>query len=280
VIEKEGKNLYGRLCYNKVMYFSKLALSLGVVFLGLLLTVFPEAVAQDNNVIASYVPIDGEDIRNGMIVSMENDRYQVATADQITNLFGIVVENPAAAFNLYGVNNAVPIASSGETQVLVNGENGPISIGDYITISSIRGIGMKADGGHVVATALEKFDPPDKKETKLIRGNVRVRTVDERLISLGGQIAGSFGRVANAMSLASLREPSKFFRYFVAAICLIFSLVLGFVTFGKLAANGVTAIGRNPLARRFILVAVIFNVGMTLIIIGAGVLISFIIIVA
>lgn len=262
------------------MYHRCFACIFGVLFLSVFFLASSSQIFAQNNVIASYVPITDSDIKNGMIISFAENEYRVATAEKRSDLFGVVVENPAAAFNIYGVNGVAPVTSSGEAEVLVGNENGSISIGDYITISSVRGVGMKADDGYVIGTALEAFASGNAAETRLIRASIRPQNVDTRVISLGGQIAGSFGRVANAMSLASLREPSKFFRYFVAAICLIFSLVLGFITFGKLAGNGITAIGRNPLARRFILVAVIFNVGMTLLIIGAGVLISFIIIVA
>ncbi|MDO8512270.1 MAG: hypothetical protein Q7S57_03270 [bacterium] len=232
------------------------------------------------NSIANYVPLEEQGDKNGMIVSFINEKYYFSTKENAIGLFGVVAENPAAAFNLSGATNAVPVISSGEGMVMVNGQGGAIAKGDYITGSTIKGVGMKIDSGAVIAMALENYFPKNPDDVGLIRANIRPQTIDKRLLSFGGQVNATLVSVANAMSLASLREPSKFFRYFVAAICLIFSLVLGFITFGKMANNGITAIGRNPLARRYILMAVIFNVGMTILIIGAGAIIAFIIIAA
>lgn len=238
-------------------------------------------LAQFNgNSIANYVPLEDAGVKNGMIVSFIDGKYFLSSLDNVVGLFGVVTENPAAAFNLSGVNNAVPVVNNGEGMVMVNGQGGGIAKGDYITSSATKGVGMKTDAGPVIAMALENYIPKNPDDVGMIRANIRPQTIDKRLLSIGGQATATLVSVANAMSLASLREPSKFFRYLVAAICLIFSLVLGFITFGKMANNGITAIGRNPLARRYIILAVIFNAGMTALIIGAGVIIAFIIIAA
>lgn len=263
------------------MYPRRIAYILFILFNVALFSAPVFSRAQNNGVsIPSYFSITDQGVKNGMIVSFANDKYSLATTDNAANMFGIVIENPVAAFNLANTDNTFPITSEGETDVLVNGLAGPIAKGNYITISAVKGEGMKADSGFVIATSLMDFSPKNKTDNGLIRANVRAQTIDKRLLSFGGQVTQTLLTVANAMSLASLREPSKFFRYFVAAICLIFSLVLGFITFGKMANNGITAIGRNPLARRYILMAVIFNAGMTALIIGAGVVIAFIIITA
>lgn len=265
------------------MYHRRVMYLFHIILISVCLFIVPGVIRaqnNDNNNIAIYVPINDTGAQNGMLVSFVNDTYFLSTIDNRAGLFGVIVTNPAAAFNLSGVANTIPVTSTGETMVLVNGQGGAITKGDYITSSATAGVGMKVAGGAVIATALENYSPANPNDAKLIRAVVRPQTIDKRLISVGGQISTSFTEVANAMSLASLREPSKFFRYLVAAICLIFSLVLGFITFGKMANNGITAIGRNPLARRYIILAVVFNAGITALIIGAGALIAFIIIAA
>ena len=275
----KNKNNNKEICYNNRMYYVRIMRAFLVMFFALFL---PAVVfAQFNgNSIANYVPVEEGLAKNGMIVSFVDGKYHLASLENVVGLFGVVTENPAAAFNLSGVVNAVPVISNGEGVVLVNGQGGGIAKGDYISSSAVGGVGMKVEGGAVIAMALENFIPNNPNDTGMIRANIRPQTIDKRLLSFGSQATASLVSVANAMSLASLREPSKFFRYLVAAICLIFSLVLGFITFGKMANNGITAIGRNPLARRYIILAVIFNAGMTALIIGAGAVIAFIIIAA
>jgi hypothetical protein len=52
-----------------------------------------------------------------------------------------------------------PVALTGRVPVKVSLENGPIQVGDYITSSSLRGVGMKATrNGPTVGIALESFD--------------------------------------------------------------------------------------------------------------------------
>jgi hypothetical protein len=48
---------------------------------------------------------------------------------------------------------------TGKAPVKVNNENGAIKVGDYITASSVAGVGMKANAGdQVVGVAMENFD--------------------------------------------------------------------------------------------------------------------------
>ena len=54
------------------------------------------------------------------------------------------------------------VALAGRVPVKVSTENGPIRIGDYITSSSLAGVGMRADSGRTVGIALENFDGGSK----------------------------------------------------------------------------------------------------------------------
>ncbi len=82
-----------------------------------------------------------------------------ATASGEHKLMGIVSTDPAQTIGTSQVPNGYPIALSGRVPTKVNGEGGPISIGDKITISSVDGIGKKATtAGMIVGTAVETFD--------------------------------------------------------------------------------------------------------------------------
>ena len=93
-------------------------------------------------------------------------RMVKAESGQNARIIGIA-SNPdnAGDFNSIGHNNfdsstnEFPLALSGRVEVKVTNENGPIHVGDLITVSSIPGVGMKATTeGQTVGTALGNYD--------------------------------------------------------------------------------------------------------------------------
>ncbi len=78
-----------------------------------------------------------------------------------SNILGIISTNPN---QLYGDDifdpseNPRPVSLAGRVSLKVSTENGPIQTGDYITSSSISGVGMKATRpGQVVGKALQDY---------------------------------------------------------------------------------------------------------------------------
>jgi F0F1-type ATP synthase membrane subunit c/vacuolar-type H+-ATPase subunit K len=72
-------------------------------------------------------------------------------------------------------------------------------------------------------------------------------------------------------------SPSPIFKYIVAAFVVLGSFVLGFLSFGRTAAKGVEALGRNPSASKIIHLGIIFNVGIVVVIVLAGLTVAFMI---
>ena len=115
-----------------------------------------------------------DDLQPGELVMLDiNSAEKVKRADneRETNgylLVGIVSTRPGF---LAGLNEAFsfPVALQGRVPTKVNLENGPISIGDPITISSESGVGMRAsESGYVVGIALENYDGSENDEDNLI----------------------------------------------------------------------------------------------------------------
>ncbi len=95
-----------------------------------------------------------------------------ATQDKRNLLAGPISTSPAIVFEGSGLKalggvyqpeeNKVPLTLSGRVPVKVNLENGPIQIGDPITISSVPGIGTKANTeGKIIGYALENYTQQD-----------------------------------------------------------------------------------------------------------------------
>ncbi|OJU87984.1 hypothetical protein BGO17_03285 [Candidatus Saccharibacteria bacterium 49-20] len=73
-------------------------------------------------------------------------------------LMGVVSTAPGQTLGTAQVPDGYPIALTGRVPVKVNGEGGPINVGDKVTISSVAGVGKKATtAGMIVGTAVESF---------------------------------------------------------------------------------------------------------------------------
>jgi hypothetical protein len=105
-----------------------------------------------------------DDLEPGELVMIDvNSTTKVKRADNSLEsngymLSGIVSTRPGF---LAGMNEAYhfPVALQGRVPTRVNLENGPIKIGDPITISSEPGVGMRTEAaGYVVGIALEPYD--------------------------------------------------------------------------------------------------------------------------
>lgn len=82
-----------------------------------------------------------------------------ATSAHRGDVIGVVSTAPGILIGTEQVPDGHPIALSGRVPVKVTNENGPIAVGDKITISSVAGVGMKATtSGMIVGTALEAFN--------------------------------------------------------------------------------------------------------------------------
>ena len=77
--------------------------------------------------------------------------------------------------------------------------------------------------------------------------------------------------------LPTKEGPGPLFKYIMAAIVVLGSMILGFLTFGRAAAKGVEALGRNPSASRIIHLGIVFNVTIVVAIALAGLVVAFLI---
>jgi len=105
-----------------------------------------------------YYSVD--DLEAGDLVTPSNDgglAVRKAT-DSAQPIMGIVSTKPGFLLGAHSTNTH-PIALAGRVPTKVTNENGPIAIGDRLTLSSIAGVAMKATGpGPVVGVALQTYD--------------------------------------------------------------------------------------------------------------------------
>ncbi len=244
-----------------------------IVILGFTLTpVFAQEVGEEageatNDAslgLANNLNIKGENIQSGHIISSTGDGFVLTGTPYDPQMVGIVTEKPAVSFNLTGSDeSSYPVITSGSTYVLVNGENGDIKKGDLVTSSSTSGIGMKSQkSGYTLGSAMEDVKFSSKEEVK----NIAV-ALNIKFSATGEQVKGQLSDIFKLSAMAATESPSAVFKYVVAALVVILGFVLGFLTFGRTAAKGVDALGRNPMAVKFIQLGIAMNVFITVAII-------------
>jgi hypothetical protein len=98
-----------------------------------------------------------------MLVSLKDgDPTKVEPADDgnAKRLHGLVVNPNDAPVTLSNEAQKNFVATVGRYEGLVSDQNGAVKAGDYITVSKVRGIGMRVDtkSENVIGKALEDFD--------------------------------------------------------------------------------------------------------------------------
>lgn len=207
-----------------------------------------EAITSD---IARWYSSD-ESLGDGQIVSVQpekGDHVQSAVLGATTKLLGVVVSDNQALLSIERVEGGTQVAIAGRAEAKVNATNGPISRGDLIGLSSISGVGAKAlEGQPVVGIAETSFgNEGDGQSTKsgLIPIIVSVGVAPTSLANSGASsttwLKSIAGRDVSALQLA--------FVFFIAIVGIVSIAVLSYSSI----RSGVSAVGRNPLAKPAIL---------------------------
>ena len=190
----------------------------------------------------------------GTIVAIDAanaDAVTVASADASTKLLGVVVpaDNATISLDAASQDGKVQVAIAGRAQVKVDKSNGPISRGDLIGLSKASGIGAKANEGEPVVGVAESSFGTDgegsSEETTLLSMIVSVGVAPSSSVAQGATsttwVRSIAGRDVSALQL--------FFVFFIAAVGVI---AISFLSYSAVR-SGVTATGRNPLAKPAIL---------------------------
>lgn len=206
--------------------------------------------------IATNMEVKEVGAKTGDILTKSNDGLVKSKAAYDKNLFGVVIENPNVVFNK-PAKGLVPVISYGETLVRVSDSAGKIKSGDFITSSKTPGIGQKAiESGFILGKALQ--DLKEKEGLINVFVNIQYRNIEAE---------PSFGKIFTFLATAIERPENlpEVLRYLFALLVGGGAFFLGFVSFGRSLRTGVEAIGRNPLARTSIQVAMLLNLtGITL----------------
>jgi len=225
-------------------------------------------VARAQAVVESYS--SKSSLQIGMIVQLDSKQstaVEPVTQKSAAKIHGVVVSPNDAPLSLQksATSNQVYVATSGSYKVLVTDQNGPIRKDDYIAVSSLDGVGMKADSDQstVVGKSFDAFDGQNTTapQTVLKDSVGKDHTVHFGYIMIAINVAHNpyqQNPVSNVpqflqkvgQSVAS--KPVSFSRVYIGmGVLAVTALIAGSVLYGGVR-TGMVAIGRNPLAKRSI----------------------------
>ena len=228
---------------------------------------------EDFTGMATTIEISGKNPTEGSIIAVTNKGYALTNREYDSGIYGVVTKTPAVSLENIPSTNSQHVVYQGQTRVLVSAANGEIKKNDPITSSTTPGVGVKATvNGFVLGTALENYADP-KPGKILVSVNPHYNSSESPGVS-----RNIFDILKNARQSAYL-SPLESLRYLIAALVALIAFILGFTYFGKVAQKGVEAVGRNPLAGRFIEISVILNVILTALIIIVGLGIAYLILI-
>lgn len=260
--------------------FSKLLLGLPLL-LPLLVTTPALAQLKASDISNVYEVIDKAAEDGDILISQDNGLTRATTSYDM-HLFGVLQNQPLMVYRRLD-NSGTPVSRNGTTQVNVTTLGGPIAVGDYITSSEVPGKGQKASlSGYVVGVALSPFGEQDGQKITVAGKQVASGKINVALKVEFAELstARNNSRLIDSLSTAffkNVEDPNKFIqvlRYIAAAVTVLISLGIGFITFSRSIPKGVEAIGRNPLAEKAILFSIVLNIVFTILTAGVGIVVA------
>lgn len=233
---------------------------------------------------AADTPLD-----TGTIVQLAGkgaNRVKVATQKELQNMFGIVVDRSQLPVTLSNeaLENETYVAAAGTYNVLVSTQGGTIAAGDYVTLSAIDGIAMKA--GTEEKTVFGRANAPfDGKGVALGKAALKdVNGKESRTVTLGSiPVTIDIKRNPNEKSTkADLpemlqrlgqqiaeKEVSPIRIYLSMAITAV-TLVAAIAVLYAGVRSSVISIGRNPMSKKSIFRALLEIILTTILIVIIG----------
>ncbi len=224
-------------------------------------------------------------LQAGMIVTLsqtDSTKVQTATNETAEQMRGVVVDPNDATVTLSAPNQKVFVASTGRFAVLVSNQNGAVHANDYISLSSLPGIGMRArtdqqvvlgravttfDGSSGVVTTTTVKEGNNSKQVVLGKIAVDISIIRNPASGTGGAHLPGFLQNASSSIAGKNVSPGKI--YLAAALLLMSGIIAGSMLYAGVRSS-IVAIGRNPLSRGSIVRSLVQVVVTSLIIFIGG----------
>jgi hypothetical protein len=242
----------------------------------------PAAASASTLISQSY--FTNSSVPTGAIVSLQKnstDHVDGANTENAKYLLGVVIDSNNSELSISSDKaNQVHVATSGNEPVLVSDINGKIAVGDPITASPVKGVGMKATGNvKVVGVAQDSF--PNSSASKqtykdqhgqqqsLQLGQISVlinvayyyKQPDKTIIppALQNVADALAGKKVNTLPI--IISIGIFFVTLIVVVSIIYSMIHG----------SIISVGRNPLSQAAVYRNVIHLSALIVLILGVAV---------
>jgi hypothetical protein len=225
-----------------------------------ILLAVPAAAHADTLISQSYLSSDS--LVPGTIVGLKknsSDTVEPASSTTSAYILGVIIDNSGSQLSISSnKSNQVHVATNGVEPILVSDINGTIGVGDPITSSPIKGVGMKAtDNVKIVGVAQEAFPNGSASKQTYKDQKGQQQTVKLGQISTLVNVAyfykqpdktiipSAIQNIANALAgkkvnaLPILISIGIFVMAMIVVVSIVFSLI----------RNSIISVGRNPMAQ-------------------------------
>ena len=188
------------------------------------------------------VPFTNDLPTNGQLISQDNDGFIRSAKPYDKNFYGVVTTETEP---LDGVANLYRTGA-----VLVASSDTSVTAGDLITTSDTPGIAQKAvRSGYIIGVATGGC--ASSTESCMIP----VILAPHFALISNSTVTTAYSKTVGAIG----DDPGMTLRYVIGALVLYSACILAVFTLGRSARAGIISLGRNPLAKKVILLSIIFN---------------------
>lgn len=228
---------------------------------------------------------------NGAIVSLnEKDasKIDLASVENVKYLLGVVTDDTNASLQFSKSGAQTNVALSGETSVYATDVNGDIKSGDFVSVSWIEGVAMKASSTITqkpLGIALEDYDQSKQKTygdvntpdgTKSAHVSVlRIRLFDRQAADTG--IESKTGVEGFLQNLAG--KDVSYTKILAGTLIFFLSLLIAGLFIISSIRGSFISIGRNPMASNSIYKSLLHVSGLSVIVILIGTALAYVVLV-
>ncbi len=215
---------------------------------------------------AADAPLD-----TGTIVQLSGEgtkRVKVATQSELQKMFGVTVDKSRLPLTLSNeeLENETYVAVSGTYNVLVSTQGGSIVAGDYVTLSSINGVAMKAsteektvfgravgsfDGKGVTLGMTTLKDDQGNANKTVTFGSMPV-TIDIRSNPNEKSTKVNVPEVLERIGQAIAEKQVSPIRIYLSMAITAISIIAAIAILYSGVRNSMISIGRNPMSKKSI----------------------------